>query len=126
MNQADCLIKVGNTFLAQEYISSVTVKVSIKKVENFLSKDILENPWIAPELYFFLKKKKKKTGPTLKKAVKKIQIQVFDKGGPRIDPFETLNRIQILVECNLFYEPELSQHAHIVLKNKFIQANLNY
>ena len=44
MNQADCLIKVGNTFLAQEYISSVTVKVSIKKVENFLSKDILENP----------------------------------------------------------------------------------
>ena len=44
MNQADCLIKVGNTFLAQEYISCVTVKVSKTCVENFLSKDILENP----------------------------------------------------------------------------------
>ena len=126
MNQADCVIKVGNTFLAQEYISSVTVKVSIKKVEIFYPKIYLKILELLLNCTFFLKKKKKKTGPTLKKVVKKIQIQVFDKGGPRIDPFETLNRIQILVECNLFYEPELSQHAHIVLKNKFIQANLNY
>ena len=42
MNQADCVIKVGNTFLAQEYISSVTVKVSIKKVEIFYPKIYLK------------------------------------------------------------------------------------